>query len=213
MYAKKAFAFGSQRHYGNPASAGSSTSSSPHWICTQGNSQPDEVLEREWRRRHAKRTAGVNHIRNSPEYILALQRSPTPDPMDRNISKRMWESMVQAWRWSLNQNTSTCMEWKVQEPHPHPALRLLLGEWTDDDGSVHEVTKATEGSFDVLTIAPSGVCRLHREAIWKEQRSLCSAWVLFSTIPLELRVANLIALKEERVTWQYGSRSIAWQRN
>ena len=60
--------------------------------------------EEDWERRIRHRRAAVNHIKCTPEYVAAnahSSRPPTPDPEDRNVSKRSWEKSVQAWRRDL----------------------------------------------------------------------------------------------------------------
>jgi hypothetical protein len=64
--------------------------------------------EEEWQRRATKRTAAVEQIKSSAEYKafkMHHARTPsatpaprTPDPTDRTISKRAWESGVMKWR-------------------------------------------------------------------------------------------------------------------
>jgi hypothetical protein len=61
------------------------------------------VGEDVWAKRHAKRSAGVRAVRNTPEYqaFQLLQGRPeTPDPSART-SKRDWEKQMQAWRREL----------------------------------------------------------------------------------------------------------------
>ena len=68
----------------------------------------------EWERRVEKRLAAVAMIKNSPEYHKMIQRRgsaersgtastlsnmpKTPEPTDRTISKRAWETQLQLWR-------------------------------------------------------------------------------------------------------------------
>ena len=62
------------------------------------------VREEDWQRRIRHRRAAVNHIKCTPEYVAAnahSSRPHTPDPEDRNVSKRSWEKSVQAWRRDL----------------------------------------------------------------------------------------------------------------
>ena len=57
-------------------------------------------------RRQIKRQAAVAAIKNTPAYIVVKTkgiRSPTPDPENRNISKRSWERSVMEWRKSLRE--------------------------------------------------------------------------------------------------------------
>ena len=62
-----------------------------------------DLSEEEWQRRQETRRAIVARMKESPEY-MTLQtscRPATPDPTDRTISKRFWETKVQAWRNAL----------------------------------------------------------------------------------------------------------------
>jgi len=70
--------------------------------------------EEEWQRRISKRRAVVSNVKETPEYkAMADSRgagehsgSPaptTPDPNDRTISKRRWESEVMQWRTAVRQ--------------------------------------------------------------------------------------------------------------
>ena len=57
-----------------------------------------------WQRRIRHRRAAVTHIKCTPEYVAAnahSSRPRTPDPEDRNVSKRSWEKSVKAWRRDL----------------------------------------------------------------------------------------------------------------
>ena len=56
-----------------------------------------------WGRRHNKRNAGVLFVKRTAEYTYVANnnirpRPLSPDPWDRNISKRSWERRMQAWR-------------------------------------------------------------------------------------------------------------------
>ena len=56
--------------------------------------------EEDWERRTAHRQAGVTHIKSTIDYQRSLafsNRPATPDPRDRRVSKRKWETSVQAW--------------------------------------------------------------------------------------------------------------------
>ena len=67
---------------------------------------PHSIAECEevvWGRRHAKRSAGVDAVKRSADYMCLIDRAiqprpTTPDPLDRQVSKRRWERSVQAWR-------------------------------------------------------------------------------------------------------------------
>lgn len=73
----------------------------------------------EWERRVEKRLSAVAMIKNSSEYQKMLERHcsaersgtastlmnlpKTPDPTDRTISKRTWETQLQLWRAAIKQ--------------------------------------------------------------------------------------------------------------
>lgn len=78
-----------------------------------GQQNPDDipaggVSEEDWQRRHEKRVNVITGIRSTLEYeTMAAARSAgklgasaptTPDPHDRRISKRKWETTVMQWR-------------------------------------------------------------------------------------------------------------------
>eukprot|EP00929_Paragymnodinium_shiwhaense_P118314 TRINITY_DN90250_c0_g1_i1.p1 TRINITY_DN90250_c0_g1~~TRINITY_DN90250_c0_g1_i1.p1 ORF type:complete len:339 (-),score=83.21 TRINITY_DN90250_c0_g1_i1:160-1176(-) len=72
---------------------------------------PAEASEEDWQRRHAKRQAVLLSIKRRPEYqhacdlwasseeLTALLRGP--NPFDRSISKRSWESAMRNWQQDL----------------------------------------------------------------------------------------------------------------
>ena len=67
-----------------------------------------DASEEDWQRRQETRRAIVASIKDSPEY-LALQascRPATPDPNDRTISKRSWETQVMRWRNALKDQSN-----------------------------------------------------------------------------------------------------------
>ena len=72
---------------------------------TEGHSCPRSP----WRvadRRHRKRCEGVRAVKRTDEYIMAVancgaSRPATPDPWNRRLSKRTWETRMQAWRVDL----------------------------------------------------------------------------------------------------------------
>merc|ERR1712137_583628 len=69
--------------------------------------------EEDWQRRIAKRTGAVATIKGTAEYQAFFARGgasalapgvpapKTPDPQDRSVSKRNWESSVMEWRTAL----------------------------------------------------------------------------------------------------------------
>lgn len=68
--------------------------------------------EEEWQRRITKRRAVVSNVKETPEYQAMLNSRDqhpssaaptTPDPTDREISKRRWESLVMQWRTAVRQ--------------------------------------------------------------------------------------------------------------
>ena len=81
--------------------------SSPFFVA-MGAQGTEEVHERQER----KRTLAISHIKTTPEYINYLvvtateylgedQQPLTPNPLDRGLSKRLWEKSVMAWRRQL----------------------------------------------------------------------------------------------------------------
>lgn len=80
----------------------------------QPNAVPEEITEEDWQRRHEKRRNVVQSIKTTLEYETMRRRRDqdelvaapgTPDPDDRSVSKRKWESEVMHWRNSLRQHT------------------------------------------------------------------------------------------------------------
>jgi len=61
-----------------------------------------ETPEQTAARRFAKRTAGVQAVKKTPEYIVTMlhhgARPDTPDPSDEKMSKRTWEKSMMNWR-------------------------------------------------------------------------------------------------------------------
>jgi len=63
----------------------------------------DEV---EWQRRELKRVALIERVKLTEVYHeykgycsrMSVERTPTPDPCDRSISKRRWELITGIWR-------------------------------------------------------------------------------------------------------------------
>jgi len=107
---------------GGSAAAGSSSGSGGRAVAdvpTAGGQHekrpPPEASEEEWERRHAKRQSAVACVKTSTEYVafhgtrpsgasdVGVPAPKTPDPMDRNISKRTWEDKVRQWRTDLRQ--------------------------------------------------------------------------------------------------------------
>ena len=69
--------------------------------------------EEDWQRRIRHRRAAVTHIKCTPEYVAAnahSSRPRTPDPEDRNVSKRSWEKSVKAWRRDLQHLVAACAD-------------------------------------------------------------------------------------------------------
>ena len=66
-----------------------------------------ESAEEQWQRQLAKRKAIVFEIKGTPKYLHSTHcnsaaRPRTPEPWDRTVSKRQWETMVMNWRTTLN---------------------------------------------------------------------------------------------------------------
>lgn len=67
-------------------------------------SEVQVVTEADWQRRLSHRRAGVSYVKSTWEYKTSAansSRPPTPNPADRNVSKRMWEKAIQTWRRDL----------------------------------------------------------------------------------------------------------------
>ena len=62
-----------------------------------------------------KRENGIAHIKKTPAYIVVTvaghKRSVTPDPYDKNVSKRAWEKSVMQFRKHLRE--------ELHELHAH----------------------------------------------------------------------------------------------
>ena len=67
-------------------------------------SEVQVVTEADWQRRLSHRRAVVSYVKSTWEYKASAansSRPPTPNPEDRNVSKRMWEKSIQTWRRDL----------------------------------------------------------------------------------------------------------------
>lgn len=91
-------------------------SASPNFAadCLGGAGAEETQDETTWERRHLKRCAAVAAIHRSPEYVHFRAshvpvRCPTPDPWDRQLSKRQWEAAVMRWRRSLRSSTASTL--------------------------------------------------------------------------------------------------------
>ena len=72
-----------------------------------------DVPEEVWARRMAKRAETIRVWKNTHlyrHYRAAAHRLPTPDPSDRNISKRAWEREVQYWKEDLRDWRRRCAQ-------------------------------------------------------------------------------------------------------
>ena len=73
-------------------------------------SEPHEVTEsteEQWQRKLAKRKGAVFEIKRTPKYLHSTHcnsaaRPRTPEPWNRSVSKRQWETSVRNWRTALN---------------------------------------------------------------------------------------------------------------
>jgi len=75
-----------------------------------------ECNEATWTHRQDKREKAVEFVKRTAEYKTSAATSGivTPDPTDRSISKRHWESQVKLWRAALHTHTtSTSTKQKV----------------------------------------------------------------------------------------------------
>jgi len=81
-----------------------------------------------WPRRTLKRLAAVDHIKRTAAYAAYVEsaRPPldAPDPLDRTISKRQWEKIVQAWRAELRRADDANACQGMGERHHHILMRL-----------------------------------------------------------------------------------------
>merc|ERR1719330_585407 len=68
-----------------------------------------DATEEDWQRRGGLRQKQINAVKQFPEYTFysGMERdkdSPqTPDPLDRDISRRRWNSSIAHWRFALKQ--------------------------------------------------------------------------------------------------------------
>ncbi len=127
----------------------------------------DETI---WRRRLAKRLAGVRYVKASPEYAACCVRPATPDPFDRTVSKRHWERTMQEFRRVLrDQAPQSPIDWlggvEAEEPPAAAAASFLCGCWEDQRGSVYKLLPGREGAFHVETTRPSGQTRFTRDLV------------------------------------------------
>lgn len=112
----------------------------PAEAATNGAAALPEATEEDWRRREAKRHSTVNAMRASPEYQCYKERRArndippgavpvpkTPDPEDRNVSKRRWEWEVRQWRDALRQ-------WHSNGTQPGQEDGGQLEATADDEG-------------------------------------------------------------------------------
>jgi hypothetical protein len=73
-----------------------------------------KVSDADWQRQTLTRIAGIASIKTKTDYLLFRavydvsdarhkdDEPKTPDPHDRNVSKRSWEKSVQQWKVGLN---------------------------------------------------------------------------------------------------------------
>ena len=67
-------------------------------------SEVQVVTEADWQRRISHRRAVVSYVKSTWEYKAAAANSScpsTPDPENRDVSKRKWEKSIQTWRRDL----------------------------------------------------------------------------------------------------------------
>lgn len=116
---------GNRRSHNEESSSTSTTAFSALFKSRPGADQANNstiestltVSDEDWARRHEKRTNVVQSIKTTPEYetmadlrgqgLLSTAAPGTPNPHDRTISKRKWESLVMNWRTDLKQYTNT----------------------------------------------------------------------------------------------------------
>jgi len=80
-------------------------------MAESNNVRNQPPTEEDWQRRLAHRKAAIDFVKTTPQYLEFdnIQRHRglddteplTPDPTDRNVSKRQWEKSVQNWRVAL----------------------------------------------------------------------------------------------------------------
>ena len=110
-----------------------------------------------WRRRLAKRLAGVCAVKASPDYAACCVRPTTPDPSDRTVSKRRWERSMQEFRRALrDQAPQSPIDWLGGPEEAPAAASFLCGSWQDQRGSVYKLLPGREGTSHVETTRPSG---------------------------------------------------------
>ena len=67
-------------------------------------SEVQVVTETDWQRRIGHRRATVSYVKSTWEYKASAansSRPSTPNPEDRDVSKRAWEKSIQTWRQDL----------------------------------------------------------------------------------------------------------------
>ena len=126
--------------------------------------------DRIWRRRLAKRCAGVQSVKASPEYSTCDPRPATPDPSDRTASKRLWERRMQDFRRGVrNQRPPKPVDrlatsiWS--EDIPTNTANFLCDIWLDQRGSVYKLSRGRAGAFHVETTRPGGQMRFTRNLV------------------------------------------------
>ena len=67
-------------------------------------SEVQVVTEADWQRRLSHRRAVVSYVKSTWEYKASAansSRPSTPNPEDRDVSKRVWEKSIKTWRRDL----------------------------------------------------------------------------------------------------------------
>ena len=147
-----------------------------------------------WQRRILKRITAVRAIKSNPEYAVCAARPSTPDPHDRTITKRRWETSVQIWRAALRGQGAQCLsnsqtgpttplDWLGgPEPDTRGSFHELKGSGVDQHGSTYVLASGSSGCFHVSIKRPSGRARVvfnlvrivnihgHEAVVWGKQR-------------------------------------------
>ena len=67
-------------------------------------SEVQVITEADWQRRVSHRCATVRYVKSTWEYKASAansSRPSTPNPEDRDVSKRVWEKSIKTWRRDL----------------------------------------------------------------------------------------------------------------
>jgi len=124
------------------------------------------ATEAEWELRIAKREKEVETIKSLPSYKLYCDILPpdlrgdgdpkTPDPRDRNVSKRMWKWTVERWRLELKARRTYTTSVMLQCREYALRMEAEGRSWDGVDGTklVRGTLKAMPASISLSTAVP-----------------------------------------------------------